>query len=324
MGIMTNATPAVSFAGIDVSKDTFDYFIRPAQQSGSLPRSPAGIRQFIQLLRTFTIELVVMEATGGYEKILAAELAAAALPVVVINPRQVRDFAKATGRLAKNDAVDAQVIAHFAEAVRPQIRPLPDAETQVFAELIARRRQLIDLRTAETNRLALARAKKVKRSIGRIIATLTSELEDLDLEIDDTVSNSPIWKEKENLLQSVKGIGQITARALLAQIPELGQLNRRQLAALAGLAPYDHDSGKLRGTRSISGGRAPVRTALYMAALTAIRSNPAIRAFYKRLQAKGKKFKVAITACMRKLLCVLNMIIKTRQPWKRDFQPLFS
>jgi transposase len=313
---MTTAAPTPVFVGVDVSKESFDYHLRPCSQADSLPRSPTGIRQFIDRLHAFPVELIVMEATGGYEKLLAAELAAARLPVVIVNPRQIRDFAKATGRLAKNDKIDAQVISHFAQAVRPQIRPLPDADAELFAELVARRRQLIELRTAESNRLPMARGKKVIRSIKHMLTTLTAQLEELDQDLDDTIHNSPLWKEKDDLLQSVAGIGPGTSRSLLAELPELGDLNRRQVAALAGLAPYDHDSGKLKGKRCISGGRAPVRNALYMAALTATRTNPVIRKLYQRLRAKGKVFKVALTACMRKLLSILNMILKTKQPWR--------
>lgn len=314
---MTATTVPVSqFIGIDVSKETFHYHLRPAAQADSLPRSPAGIRQFVRLLANVRVELVVMEATGGYETLLAAELAAHSIPVVVVNPRQIRDFAKSTGRLAKNDALDAAIIAHFAESVRPAIRPLPDSETQAFSELVARRRQLIELHTAESNRLQIARAPKVIRSIKRIMASLVKQLEDIDDDIDETVSSSPIWKEKDDLLQSVKGIGPATSRSLLAELPELGRINRRELAALAGLAPFDHDSGKFKGQRCISGGRGPVRAALFMATLNATRSNPTIRTFYQRLRAKGKAFKVAMTACMRKLLSILNMILKTKTPWK--------
>jgi transposase len=319
---MTSTTP--QFVGLDVSKETFEYHLRPSRLADSLPRSPVGIRQLISRLREFPVELIVMEATGGYEKLLAAELAAARLPVVIVNARQVRDFAGATGRLAKNDRLDAEVISHFAEAVRPQVRPLPDADSEAFAELVARRRQLIELRTAETNRLQMAVAKKVKRSIQCLLKELNAQLEELDQDLDDTIRSSPIWKEKDDLLRSVPGVGPGTSRALLAEMPELGRLNRRQSAALSGLAPYDHDSGKLKGLRCISGGRAPVRSALYMAALTAIRKNPKVRALFRRLRAKGKKFKVAITACMRKLLCILNMILKTRKPWRCDVAPDFS
>jgi transposase len=306
--------------GIDVSKDVFNFHIRPSALAGSLPRSPAGIRQFISSLKDFRVKTIVMEATGGYEKVLSAELAAAKLPVAVVNPRQIRDFAKSTGRLAKNDSVDAAVIAHFAEAVSPQIRPLPDEDIELLSELVTRRRQLIELRTAESNRLPLARAIRVKRSIQRIIGTLTKQIEELDSDLDDAISDSPLWKEKDDLLQSVKGIGPTTAHLLIAEFPELGKINRRSAAALAGLAPFDDDSGKFRGSRHISGGRSPVRTALYMAALSAKRFNPSIKAFYQRLKANGKKTKVALTACMRKLLTVLNMIIKTKQPW-RDTTP---
>lgn len=309
-------TLAPSFVGVDVSKDSFDFNIRPAGEAASLPCTPAGIRQFIARLSHFQVQLVVMEATGGYEKLIAAELATAGFPVVVVNPRQVHDFARACGRLAKNDRLDAEIIARFAEAIKPQIRPLPSAETELLSELVARRRQLVELQTAEFNRFQTAHAPKVKKSIQRLLSAIGKQIAELDDELDKAIANSPVWKEKDDLLQSVKGIGPATARTLLADVPELGQLNRRNLAALIGLAPYDHDSGKLKGVRCISGGRASVRAVLYMATLTATKWNPSIRRFYQRLISKGKVFKVAMTACMRKLLTVLNMILKTKQPWR--------
>lgn len=313
---MTTAAPVPSFVGVDISKDSFDFNIRPAGEAASLPCTSAGIRQFIARLRTFQVQLVVMEATGGYEKRIAAELAAAGFPVVVVNPRQVHDFARACGRLAKNDRLDAEIIARFAEAIKPQIRALPSAETELLSELVARRRQLVELQTAEFNRSQTAHGPKVKKSIQRLLSAVGKQIAELDDELDKAIANSPVWKEKDDLLQSVKGIGPATARTLLADVPELGQLNRRSLAALIGLAPYDHDSGKLKGTRCISGGRAPVRAVLYMATLSATKWNPSIRRFYQRLRSKGKVFKVAMTACMRKLLTVLNMILKTKQPWR--------
>jgi transposase len=304
------------FAGIDVSKETFDLHLRPLALTQSLPHSAAGIRELLSILKAHPVELVVLEATGGYEKRIAAELAASHIPVVIVNPRQVRDFAKASGKLAKNDALDAAVLAHFADAIRPVVRPLPDAASQILTELVTRRSQLVALRTAEGNRLEVAHAPRVIQSIKRILSALDRQLQELDEHIDSTIESSPIWKEKDDLLQSVPGIGPTTSHALLAQMPELGSFSRRKAAALAGLAPYDHDSGKLRGLRCISGGRASVRNALYMAALTATRHNPVIRELYKRLRAKGKAYKLALTACMRKLLAILNHILKTKTSWR--------
>jgi len=311
---MTNTAP--QFVGIDVSKSSFDYRIHPAGLASTLPCSSAGVRQFIASLKPFHIELVVMEATGGYERFLAAELAAVGFPVVIVNPRQVRDFAKACGRLAKNDRLDAEVIALFAQAIKPQIRPLPGPESQALAELVARRRQLIELRVAESNRRETAHEPKVKRTINRMLALIEKQIAELDDDIAQAIANSPIWKEKDDLLQGVKSIGPTTAHNLIADIPELGQLNRRKITALAGVVPYDHDSGKLKGLRCIRGGRARVRSSLYMATFNATRWNPVIQRFFQRLRANGKPYKVALVACMRKLLTILNMIIKTKQPWR--------
>jgi transposase len=312
---MSNAN---RFIGIDVAKDHFDVAVRPGGMGFSLTADTQGYRDVVARLRELRPTLIVLEATGGYEKILVAELAAAALPVVVINPRQARDFAKAAGILAKNDALDAQCLAHFAEAIRPQIRPVPDAITEALSDLMARRRQLVDFMTAETNRLKMARLPRVQSSLEKHLTQLAQQLKDLDRDIDDFIQQSPVWKEKDDLLQSVSGIGPITARVLLAELPELGVVSRRQIAALAGIAPYDHDSGKLKGRRCISGGRPSVRSVLYMATLAAIKHNPAIRADYQRLRAKGKLFKVAMVACMRKLLITLNHILKTKTPWRLD------
>ena len=319
---MTNIVS--SFVGIDISKEKFDYFIRPSSQAGSFTYSPADVAQFISLLSKVNVALIVMEASGGYEKQLAAQLNAAGLLVAIVNPRQVRDFAKSTGRLAKSDPIDASVNAEFAEKIRPQVRPLADAESQALKELVIRRDQLVQIRTAESNRLQVACASKVKKSIQRNINALQQNINDIEKDIDSTISGSPIWKEKDELLQSTPSVGQQTARKLLATVPELGLLNRAKIAALVGLAPYDNDSGKFRGVRNIRGGRAPARSALYMACISAIRFNPVIRAFYQRLRAKGKPFKLSITACMRKLLTILNHIIKTKQPWRDDFCSSFS
>jgi len=314
---MTNT--ALSFVGIDISKDKFDYFIRPSGDAGSLSYAPSDVAKFLARLSSLQVALVVMEATGGYEKQLAAQLSVAGLLVAIVNPRQVRDFAKSAGQLAKNDALDASITAHFAEAIRPKVRPLPDADTQALQELVTRREQLIQIRTAESNRLGVAATPKVKKSIQRHLKALQQNIDDIEEEIDDTISNSPIWKEKDDLLQSTPSVGEKTSHTLLAAVPELGQLSRARIAALVGLAPYDDDSGKQKGARHIRGGRAQARNALYMATLSAIRHNPAIKKFYTRLRSKGKAFKVALTACMRKLLTILNFILKTKQPWRADF-----
>ena len=319
---MTMVKSKPVFVGIDVGKETFDYCLRPGGEAGTLPCTSEGIGELLALLlRQSCVELIVMEATGGYEKKIARELLGAKLQTAIVNPRQIRNFAKASGRQAKNDRLDAEVIAHFAEGIRPEVRPLPSAELEVFMELVARRQQLIGCQTAEKNRLHTARGPKVRKSINAMLKLLKQQLAELDDEIDRTIENSPVWRVKSELLQSMPGVGETTARVLLAECPELGELNRHEAAALIGLAPYDHDSGKCKGLRCISGGRATVRSALYMAALSATRVNERMRRFFQRLRKAGKPFKVAITACMRKLLLILNAILKTGQPW-RENQPL--
>lgn len=313
---MTSAPNSSCFIGIDVSRARLDVHIHPSGEAFGLSHDPTGIRELLSRLRGRPIALVVLEATGRLQNILASELTTAQIPVAIVNPRRIRDFSKASGRLAKNDALDAQTIALFAEAIKPPVRPLPDSDTQALAELVARRRQLVEFQTAESNRLQTARAPNVKRSILRLLKALAKQITDLDSDLDRTVRSSPMWQEKDDLLQSAKGVGPATSHTLLAEMPELGTLNRKKIAALAGLAPFDHDSGKLSGTRSICGGRATVRNALYMATLSAIRYNPQIKAFFVRLRSHGKSFKIAITACMRKLLTILNMILKTKTPWR--------
>jgi transposase len=261
---------------------------------------------------------VVLEATGGIEQRVAAELAAAGLAVAIVNPRQVRDFARALGKLAKNDRIDAQVLARFGHTVQPQARPLPSEDERVFGELLARRRQLIELRTAELNRLSRAGSDLVAKSHKDLLKAVQKQLDALDDELSERIKNSPLWRAKDELYRSVPGVGPGTSRMLVAEMPELGTLNRRQIAALAGLAPYDQDSGASRGRRSIRGGRASVRSALYMAAVTAMRYNPVIKAHYQNLKARGKAFKQAIVACMRKLLTILNAIAATNTPWSDD------
>ena len=302
-----------TFVGIDVSKASLDVAVRPSGESWVATNDEAGIGELVARLMKLGTTLVVVEATGGLEIALVAELAAA-MPVAVVNPRQVRDFAKATGQLAKTDQIDAAVLARFGEAIRPEPRPLKDEETRHLAALVSRRRQLQSMIVAESNRLAAA-TKKLHKGIQKHIDWLRRELRLLERDLDDTIKSSPVWREKEDLMRGVKGIGSVSAATMLAEVPELGTLNRKQIAALVGVAPINRDSGTLRGKRAIWGGRATARAVLYMASLSALRSNPAFRAFYRRLLAAGKPKKVAITAVMRKLLVVLNAIVRDRLPW---------
>jgi len=304
------------YVGIDVAKDRLDVALLPAGESLAVGRDSAGLEALIERLGQLGPALVVLEATGGYEQVVSAGLAAAGLPVCVVNPRQIRDFARATGKLAKTDRLDALAIARFAQAVKPPARPLPDEQAQMLGELVARRRQVIEMIGMESNRLRQAKAKLVRRSIERLLAAFQAQLTALEAELDETIRGTPIWREREELLTSVPGIGDTTARAILAELPELGRLDRRQLAALAGLAPFNRDSGTRRGERHIRGGRASLRAALYMPTLVATRCNPPIRATYLRLRAAGKKPKVALTACMRKLLVILNAMLRDATPWQ--------
>ena len=302
------------YVGIDVAKARVDVAIRPGGDRCEVSNDPAGIAALVAQMQQLNPVALVMEASGGLELPLVAALAAASLPVVVVNPRQVRDFAKATGRLAKTDSLDAAVLAHFAEAVRPPQRPLRDAETQVLSSLVARRQQVVTMLVAERNRLSSA-AMAVRPSIEAHIAWLKQELDDLDQGLRRTLRQSPVWREKDDLLRSVPGIGNQISLTLLAYLPELGTLNRRQIAALVGVAPFNRDSGTLRGKRTVWGGRAKVRTALYMGAMVASRFNPVIRDFYQRLLSAGKPKKLALTACMRKLLIILNSMLKHGSSW---------
>ncbi len=306
-------TPAPLFVGIDVSKAQLDIALRP---DGRLvvPNDETGIAHVVERLRAVPVTLIVLEATGGLELPLIGALVAAGLPVVVVNPRQVRDFAKATGKLAKTDPLDAQILAHFADVIRPLPRLLPDEQTHALAALLARRRQLIEMLTAEKNRLSSAR-HAVRKSVTAHIGWLEREVAQTDRDLAHTIRESPVWREKDDLLRTVPGVGPGLARTLIVDLPELGTLGRRQIAALVGVAPLNRDSGTLRGKRTVWGGRAHVRAALYMAALVASRCNPVIRAFYQRLCAAGKAKKVALTACMRKLLTILNAMVKHRKPW---------
>lgn len=303
------------FVGMDVSKAQLDVALRPSDERYTLAHDATGIETVGARLRQVQPTLIVLEATGGLERPLVRALVAAALPVIVANPRQVRDFAKATGQLAKTDRLDARVLARFAEAVRPALRPHPDAATEALAALLTRRRQLLEMLTAEQNRLGRA-PKQVHRRIRAHVTWLTAEVARVEEDLDDAIRQSPVWREQEDLLQSVPGIGPVMSRTLLAELPELGTLNRKQIAALVGVAPLNRDSGTLRGKRMVWGGRAPVRAALYMATLVATKWNPVIRHFYLRLRAAGKAPKVALVACMRKLLTILNAMMKQRTPWR--------
>jgi transposase len=303
---------AVVTVGIDVSRDRLDVAVRPSGESWS--QASSEIAELVEQVCRFKPELVVMEATGGLEVPLAGELIGAGLQVAVVNPRQVRDFAKATGKLAKTDRIDAQLIAHFGEVVRPHLRTLADVERQQIKELVLRRRQLSDSLTAETNRLRRV-LPGTQRYIQDLIAFLHDQMSRLDQDIDRTIKQSPVWHEQVNLLVSVPGVGQVTATTLATCLPELGHLNRKEIAALVGVAPFNRDSGFTRGRRSIWGGRSAVRRVLYMATLVATRYNPVIRQYYQRLCAAGKHRKVALVACMRKLLTMLNTMCKRRTLW---------
>ena len=302
------------YVGIDVSKARVDVAVRPANCGWMVSNDDAGIRLLVSRLKTLELHMVVMESSGGLELPLVAALAAEGLPVVVVNPRQVRDFARATGKLAKTDALDAMVLAHFGEAVKPAVRPLRDAETQALNSLAARRHQVVSMLVSERNRLSVT-ATAVRPRIEAHIEWLQGELDDLDKDLRQTIRQSPAWREKDDLLRSVPGVGPQVSLTLLAYLPELGTLNRKQIAALVGVAPFNRDSGTLRGRRTVWGGRARVRAALYMGALVAARYNPVISVFYQRLLDAGKPKKLALTACMRKLLVILNSMLKHRSAW---------
>lgn len=308
--------PQPCFIGIDVSKNTLDFHARPSEEVLHVNNDTDGIATLVTRVIELAPTLVVIEATGGLEHPLAAALAATRVPVAVVNPRQARDFAKATGKLAKTDAIDAAVLAHFAEAIRPEARPLPDAQTQELAELLGRRRQLILMRTAESNRLGTVTAGRVRRSIEAHLSWLSKQLEGLDTDLSDAIQSSAVWRVNDDLLQSIPGVGRVVSRALMAELPELGRLSRERIASLAGLAPMNRDSGKWSGKRAVCGGRSHVRGALYMAALSAKRWNPALREFAARLKEKGKAAKVILVAVARKLLVIANAILRNQQPWE--------
>lgn len=302
-------------AGLDISKAQLDLGFWPAQAPASYSYDKDGLAELISRLREAKVSLVVLEATGGLEIRVAAELSAGGVPVAVVNPRQVRDFARGVGKLAKNDRIDAIVLARFGHAVKPPVRPLPSEEQRRLGELVSRRRQLVEMHTAELNRMGRASSKTVLKSHKDLLKAIDRQIEELDEQIRDAVKQSPAWMAKAELYDSVPGIGEQTACALVAELPELGTLNRGQITALAGLAPYDNDSGARRGKRSIRGGRAAVRAALYMATLTATWCNPVIEAYYKKLRKAGKLHKVAMVACMRKLLTILNVMAATNSAW---------
>lgn len=306
------------FVGIDVSKAQLDVAIRPSDERQSFANNTVGIKVLVKKLAKIEPTLIVLESTGGLERQVMSALISGELPAVMVNPRQIRDFAKATGQLAKTDSIDAAVLAHYAEAVRPTPRPLPDALTVELRALSARRRQIIEMIVAEKNRLATA-CQAVRKHILAHIRWLEHDLDRADHDLEHFIKQSAIWKQNEELLRSAPSVGAVTSRTLLADLPELGTLNRKQISALVGIAPFNRDSGTLKGRRAIWGGRAAVRSALYMATLVATRHNPVIREFYKRLKAKGKVSKVALVACMRKLLTILNSMLKHKTRWSETF-----
>jgi transposase len=302
------------YVGIDVAQAALDVALWPSQTVKRFAYDEAGLAELLAYLAPQAPQLIVLEASGGWEQWLAATLAAVPWPVAVVNPRQVRDFARATGRLAKSDRLDAQVLAEFAAKIQPAARPVPDDTTRQLQALVARRRQLVEMQTAERNRLHLTHAR-VRPKVQAHLDWLKTALRELDDELDQSLRASPLWRAQEDLLRGVPGVGPVLARTLLADLPELGQLNRQEIAALVGVAPFHDESATRHGPRRIWGGRAAVRAALYMAALTGIRYNPVLKHFYERLRRAGKPFKVAITATMRKLLTILNAILKRHRPW---------
>ena len=310
-----NETIVEKFVGIDVSKSTLDVCIEPAVQTLHVAYDEAGISQIVCRLKEVSPTLIVIEATGGLEVRIATELASKGLPVAVINPRQARDFAKATGQLAKTDQVDAAVLAAFAKAIRPQARPLKDADTRALDDMVSRRRQLIDIQVQETLLLGTAASKPMQKSLNKHIAWLDKQIAGLDNDLTKHLRESDMWRTKDDLLRGIPGVGAVTTRTMLAKCPELGTLNRREIAALTGVAPLANDSGKHRGKRFVWGGRADVRAVLYMATVSAIRCNDPIKAFAERLKKAGKPPKVVIVACMRKLLTIMNSMLKNNTPW---------
>ena len=307
--------------GIDVSKAMLDIAVLPNGEMLQFANDASGIDELGNRLRSLALDLVVMDDTGGYETAVASALVASGFRVAVVNPRQIRDFAKATGRLAKSDRIDAQVIAAFGQAIEPEIVRLPDEDARELEALLVRRRQLVAMRVQEANRLSLVQGA-MRKNIKAHIEWLEKEIDKLDVDLTAGLRKSPAWRAKDELLRSFKGVGPITSGTLLVALPELGQLDRRAIAALVGLAPFNCDSGIMRGRRSIYGGRSHVRTLLYMAATTAIRRNPVIRAFYEQLKSRGKPHKVAMVACMRKMLTILNAMVRQSTPWTPETKPV--
>lgn len=308
-------TEAERFVGIDVASTHVDVFVRP---DGATARfeTEDGFDELVAFLAAYSPKLVVLEATGGYEGPVAAAVAAGDMPVAVVNPRQARDFARATGKLAKTDAIDAAALAHFAEAVRPEVRPLPDEQTRELSALVNRRRQLVEMRTAEQARLRVSISRAAQADLKKHIAWLNKRIKDHDKNIGQSVRRSDAWREKDDLLQSVPGLGKVFSSTVLALLPELGALDRRKISALVGVAPFNCDSGKMKGKRAIWGGRADVRAVLFMATAVAVKHNPVLRAMYARLVAAGKAKKLALVACMRRLLTIANAIVRDRTPWE--------
>lgn len=306
------------WVGVDIAKARIDVALRPMDEVFSISNDEGSLKELANRLTTLKPERVVLEASGGLEVAVVALLSSCGLPVVVVNPRQVRDFARATGTLAKTDPLDAQVLAWFGEALRPEVRALKDEETQALEALLNRRRQLVEMLTAEKNRLGAERSRAVRRDIKTHIRWLERRLKDIDNDLSGAVKSSPVWRVRDDLLQSVPGVGRVLSLSLMAQLPELGTLSGRKISALVGVAPFNRDSGTLRGRRTVWGGRGELRAVLYMGTLSATRSNPAIRAFYQRLVAAGKPHKVAMTACMRKLLVILNAMVRDQRAWQHE------
>ena len=307
-------TEVERFVGIDVASSYVDVHVRPDGAAKRFQRA-LGFQDLLEFLRPFSPRLIVLEATGGYEAAVAAALATAGFALAIVNPRQARDFAKATGKLAKTDKIDAAVLAHFAAAVQPVPQLLPDEQTRELEALVTRRRQIVDMIVAEQNRLHISASKAMRRDIEKHIEWLKKRVKDHDDEIGKAIRRTDLWSKKDDLLQSVPGVGPVVSSTLLASLPELGELDRRKIAALAGVAPFNRDSGNLRGKRAIWGGRADVRAVLYMATRTAVRYNPPLKEAYGRLIAAGKAKKVATTACMRKLLTMLNAMLRDKKTW---------
>ncbi len=305
-----------TFVGIDVAKAKLDIFVNG--EAWQVTNDPSGISELITRLKPLPLGLIVLESTGGYESLVLGELYAAGLPVARINPGRVREFAKSVGQLAKTDVLDARILARYAELVRPTQAVMPSEEEQQLAALVNRRRQLSEMRVAEKNRLGTA-PKKLRDGISAHIQWLTKEIDHIEKDMDDFIQQSPLWREKDELLKGVPGIGDVSSRTLLSELPELGRLSHKEIAALVGVAPFNCDSGRMRGKRRIRGGRSSVRSVLYMATLCCTRYNPVIRTFYQRLIRNGKEKKVAIVACMHKLLTILNAILRSRQPWRPAF-----